>query len=68
MAIIRGGGQSSNLVKDNMPRDNSEFDAGMAKSPKSSGVATDTPYGRAGGVDSGFKKLGTVKLGGDDYC
>lgn len=62
MAIMRSGGQSSNIVKDNMSRDNSSLDLMKAKSPSSAGVATDTPYGRAGGVESGFKKLGKVPL------
>ena len=62
MSIIRGGGVSSNLVKDNAPRDNSGLSLGSAKGPSNAGVATDTPYGRASGVDSGFKKLGKVPL------
>lgn len=62
MAIMRNGGQSSNIEKDNMSRDNSDLSLGKAGSPSSSGVATETPYGRASGVESGFKKLGKVPL------
>lgn len=64
MAIIRGDGVSSKITKDNMPRDNSDLSLGSAKGPSNAGVATDTPYGRASGVDSGFKKLGKVPLEG----
>ncbi len=62
MAIMRNGGQSSNIEKDNMSRDNSSLDLAKAKAPASGGVATETPYGRASGVESGFKKLGKVPL------